>query len=91
MTGRKRLASATSDSGNSATKKAKRQLAVSTLEKWQRNYDKNHCSLTYVEVRRGHGLCSGFVVLGLPRVQKQNLLDEKLLTGMDNWFWESSS
>ena len=27
-------------------------------------------------------------VFSLPRVQKQNLLDEKLLTGMDNWFWK---
>ena len=49
MTGRKCLASATSDSGNSATKKTKRQLAVSTLEKWQRNYDKNHHSLTWLK------------------------------------------
>ena len=49
MTGRKCLASATSDSGNSATKKAKRQLAVSPFEKWQHNYNKNHQSLTWLK------------------------------------------
>ena len=37
MTSQKRLASATSDSGNSATKK------------WQCNYDKNHHSLTWLK------------------------------------------
>ena len=42
-----------------------------------------------VEVQRGHSeqaLCSCVVVLSLLRAQKQNLLNEKLLTGMENWF-----
>ena len=49
MADRKCLASATSNSGNSATNKAKRLLAVSTFEKWQRNYNKNHQSLMWLK------------------------------------------
>ena len=75
MTDRNRLASSTSDSDNSATKKAKHQLSVSTLEKWQRNYDENHHSLTWlkcdVDTQNKDNVASSFVVFGLPRVQKK--------------------
>ena len=92
MTGRKRPTAATPDSSSGTTKKAKRLLAVSTFKKWQRNYDRAS-DADVVEVRRGHaeqGLYSCFVVFSLQRVQKQDLLDEELLSGVDNWFWESS-
>ena len=49
MTGEKRLALATSDSGNSTMKKTKHQIAVSTFEKWQRNYDRHYQSLMWLK------------------------------------------
>ena len=52
MTGWKCPAAATSYLGNNTMKKAKRQLAVLTFEKWQRNYDKAHHTLTWLK-------CSG--------------------------------
>ena len=65
MAGRKRYfersfsSSENSDSSNalsslssSSSKKPKRQITVATFEKWQRNFDQEHSTLTWLKCER---------------------------------------
>lgn len=65
MAGRKRVvgrfyehsSSSTSSCDTSdacSTKKAKRQVSVSTFEKWQRNFDRDHQTLTWLRCDKDH-------------------------------------
>ena len=78
------LFSSASISDTEPAKKASRQIAVSTFEKWQRNYDQEHQTLTWLrrdKDKRDKGLVA-FLWCSVPR---QDLLYEDLFKCMGDW------
>ena len=71
-------ASTSSSSATTSAKKAKRQVAVSTFEKWQRNYDCDHQTLSWLRCDTDKA-DRNLVALLWCSVSRNYLLNEELL------------
>ena len=71
-------ANTSSSSPTTPAKKAKRQVAVSTFEKWQRNYDRDHQTLSWLRCDTDKA-DRNLVALLWCSVSRNDLLNEELL------------
>ena len=77
MSARKRTSSVVLES---VAKKC--QVTVSTFEKWQREYDRDHQTLTWLKCKKdseNHSLVGTLLVSRVSRIQTQDLFHEELL------------
>lgn len=97
MTGRKRLAAAprstSLSSSETETKKSKRQVSVATFEKWQRQFNRDHQTLTWLRCEKDKCDKSHVAYLwcsACRQFEEKYLLNEELLQCMGDWDRESA-